>query len=125
MPNAKLVVGRNEKENERLFNLAQENDYLFLPTNELAGPTALGRGQFNEDLIKISCRITCRYCDLNGVQEAEILIKRGTVPFSLGSVPLERFCNSFDGDRPYKGGDSPYLLKVSPLDEDKFTSLRI
>ncbi|MDP2938184.1 MAG: hypothetical protein Q8N72_02930, partial [Candidatus Omnitrophota bacterium] len=29
---SKLVVGRNEKENERLLNLAREDDYLFMPT---------------------------------------------------------------------------------------------
>lgn len=73
---AKLVVGRNEKENERLVNLSQENDYLFFPSDELAGPTSLGRGSFNEGLIKLSCGITCRYCDLNGSDSAEIIYKK-------------------------------------------------
>lgn len=79
----KLIVGRNEKENERLVNLAKDNDYLFRP-QDIAGPTALGRGIFNEDLIELSSSIVCRYCDLNGRTTAEIAYKRiiegGTVP---------------------------------------------
>lgn len=72
----KLVVGRDEKENEELVKLAKEGDYLFFPTDELAGPTSLGRGVFDEELIKFSCGITCRYCDLNGKTIAEIIYKR-------------------------------------------------
>ncbi len=73
--NTKLVVGRNEKENERLLNLIKENDYLFMP-NQIAGPTALGRGSFNDEVIKLSCRIVCRYCDLDGQISAGIVYKR-------------------------------------------------
>jgi hypothetical protein len=99
----KLVVARDEKEGKELEELAQENDYLFMPNEELAGPTSLGRGKFNQDLINLSCRITCRYCDLNGDEEAVIIIKRGTVP-----------C-----------GDSPSFLKVSPISDTELKSFKI
>jgi len=72
---AKLVVGRNEKENEELALLAREGDYLFLPNEKLAGPTSLGRGKFSQELINFSCGITCRYCDLNS-EEAEIIYRK-------------------------------------------------
>ncbi len=72
----KIVVGRNEKENERLLNLARENDYLFMPTDKLAGPTSLGRGAFSEELIRLSCSITCRYCDFNGNTNIDIVYRR-------------------------------------------------
>jgi tRNA U34 2-thiouridine synthase MnmA/TrmU len=74
-PETKLVVGRDENENGQLANLAQENDYLFMPGEELAGPTSLGRGRFNEELIGLSCSITSRYCDLNGSNTADIFYK--------------------------------------------------
>jgi tRNA-uridine 2-sulfurtransferase len=75
--NTKLIVGRNEKENRRLEELAGEKDYLFMP-KDTAGPTALGRGEFSEELIKLSYEITRRYCDRNGKNEIEIVhfIKR-------------------------------------------------
>ncbi|MEW6102030.1 MAG: hypothetical protein AB1481_07060 [Candidatus Omnitrophota bacterium] len=68
---AKLIVGRNEQENEQLKNLAKDNDYLFMPL-DIAGPTALGRGEFNDELIGFSCGIVTRYCDLNGNINAKI-----------------------------------------------------
>lgn len=98
-PGAKLVVGRDEKENARLINLAKEDDYVFMPL-KVPGPTALGRGVFNEELIKLSSRITCRYCDLNGSINADIVYKK---------IPQEK-------DRRFK---------ASPIEEDKLVSLRI
>jgi tRNA U34 2-thiouridine synthase MnmA/TrmU len=71
----KLAVGRNEKENECLFNLARDDDYLFKPL-EIKGPTALGRGTFDKGLIKLSCSIVLRYCDLDGKNSADILYSR-------------------------------------------------
>jgi len=75
-PEAKLVVGRDEKENEQLVNSAKENDYLFYPNEELAGPVSVGRGVLNADLIRLACSITCRYCDLNGQTSADIIYRR-------------------------------------------------
>jgi len=99
-PNVKLVVGRNELENERLLNFTKDDDYLFMPLN-IPGPTALGRGIFNEKLIKLSCGITCRYCDLNGNINADIVYKKGTAP--EGGCPL----------------------RVSPIPEEKLIGFRI
>jgi len=73
---AKLVVGRDEKENEELALFAREGDYLFLPNEKLAGPTSLGRGKFSQELVKFACSITCRYCDLNAQEEAEIIYRK-------------------------------------------------
>lgn len=75
-PSAQLIVGRNDAQNCRVAQLAREGDYLFFPDENIAGPTALGRGEFNQDLIRLCCRITCSYCDLNGLPEADIIYKR-------------------------------------------------
>ncbi len=105
MQDAKLVVGRDEKENIELERLAQSGDHLFYPNEQLAGPTSLGRGHLNEELIKLSAQITCRYCDLNGATSAGIMyaVKAGTVS-----------C-----------GDSPRLLEVTPLSIPEVENLRL
>jgi tRNA U34 2-thiouridine synthase MnmA/TrmU len=72
---AKLIVGRNEKENQILVNLAQDNDYLFYPNEHLAGPTCLGRGEFNEGLFKISLGIASHYCDQDKTALGKIIFK--------------------------------------------------
>lgn len=95
----KLIVGRNEKENARLADLAGENDYLFMPY-EIAGPTALGRGEFSGELVKLSCSITCRYCDLNGNANTDIAYRRMS-------------------EKENK------VLRISPIEETRLLSLRI
>ena len=99
-PQAKLVVGRDEKENEKLLNLAKDNDYLFMPNGAIAGPTSLGRGKFNAESLKLCCSITCRYCDLNGATGTEIIGRK----------------------IPEKDNN---ILKVAVIEEAKLISLRI
>lgn len=73
--NVKLTVGRDKRENERLLTLAKENDYLF-DTYDIPGPVALGRGDFSEELIELSCGIVCYHSDLNGNQSAGIVYRK-------------------------------------------------
>ena len=58
---AKLAVGRNEKENNELEGLMKPEDCLFWP-QFLAGPTGLGRGAFDARLVELSMRIIAAYC---------------------------------------------------------------
>lgn len=68
---AKLVVGREHDENLRIEELAGENDYLLVARN-YPGPTTLGRGEFDEDLLQVAARITARYG--KGKTEPEVLV---------------------------------------------------
>lgn len=72
---ARLVVGRDEGENKLLVKLAQDNDYFFRPAH-INGPSAIGRGVFNSDLIGISCKIVARYCDRDGDSHATISYRK-------------------------------------------------
>jgi len=62
-PKTKLIVGRDEKENQKLLDMAREGDFIFEPLEEIRGPVALGRGEFLDEQIDLSCRIIGRYCD--------------------------------------------------------------
>jgi len=83
---AKLVVGRNEVENKRLLDLIEYEDYIFIPQN-IAGPTALGRGEFDDELLRLSCAIASRYCDLNGNNSADIVYKKNTQEDKVFKAP--------------------------------------
>jgi len=89
---AKLIVGRDEEENECLAGLSRENDYLFFPPLDLAGPTALGRGVFNEQLIKLSLGITCAYCDLNAKSVSKMIyrVMPGKEEYVFEVLPLSK-----------------------------------
>lgn len=87
---AKLVVGRNQQENEKIISLAGHEDFICMPTEELAGPTALGRGVFDAELISLSCGIVAHYCDLSGNKTAELILKKlsGQEEVALEATPL-------------------------------------
>ena len=57
---SKLVVGRDQKENEKLNKLAKRGD-LVLEPKDLPGPTGIGRGIINERIKKICTQIIARY----------------------------------------------------------------
>ena len=62
MPQAKLVVGRNKEENERLLKLAKRDDICFGPV-DVKGPIGIGRGDFSQEDTQKCVSIIARYCD--------------------------------------------------------------
>ncbi|MFA6384048.1 MAG: tRNA 4-thiouridine(8) synthase ThiI [Candidatus Omnitrophota bacterium] len=68
----RLIVGRDERDNRAIEQLAQPGDFIFCPSEEIAGPTALGRGIGSDEDIAACCGIVCRYCDLNGKPDTAI-----------------------------------------------------
>ncbi len=73
--NTKLVVGRNEQENNKLFSMVQPQDFL-LNSKNFKGPVSLLRIYNNSaredvkiveinNILDLASRITARYCDRN------------------------------------------------------------
>lgn len=80
-PGNKLIVGRDEKENNELLKLATSTDYIFEPV-EIAGPIAIGRGDFKtSDVFGLASQIISRYCDASEGQTIKInLTKKDSSP---------------------------------------------
>lgn len=70
-PGAKLVVGRNEQENNRLLNLAKDTDLCF-DSDEVPGPIGIGRGFFGNEDIHTAASIVARYSDIGPDQRLEV-----------------------------------------------------
>jgi tRNA U34 2-thiouridine synthase MnmA/TrmU len=60
----KLVVARNEEENEKLLNLLEDGDTTFMVTNQ-KGPLSVCRGEINQEQ-QLAAAITARYSDDKG-----------------------------------------------------------
>ncbi|MDP2928334.1 MAG: tRNA 4-thiouridine(8) synthase ThiI [Candidatus Omnitrophota bacterium] len=71
----RLVVGRDEGENNQLTQLARTGDYLFSPQKDLAGPTALARGLVNQEIILLSSQITSAYTDALGLEKIGVFYR--------------------------------------------------
>lgn len=97
-PSAKLAVGRNQADNDRITSLAGDGDYLFSSV-DIPGPVALGRGDFSPELRNLAASIVSRYCDLDGAPEAKIS------------------CTSFAGETG--------IIKAGPIAEEILAKMRI
>ncbi|MFH1836976.1 MAG: hypothetical protein ABH862_02510 [Candidatus Omnitrophota bacterium] len=75
-PEFKFVVGRNEKENDILKALAQEDDIILEAKEDISGPTCIGRGKASEKDIEIAAQITARYITLEQ-DEIDIAVQKG------------------------------------------------
>lgn len=64
-PGAKLVVGRDERDNAMIEACVREGDHLFQPLPEASGPSALGRGADldTEETRLLAGRLVARYFD--------------------------------------------------------------
>lgn len=95
----KLIVGRNEKENEKISTLANEKD-LLMDAKDVPGPIGLLRGEATADDLSVALRIVARYADKT---EGD-------------TVLMEHWAS---------GKDDRLLTEVKPLDKDKLEGLRI
>lgn len=73
----KVVVGRDEEENERMLNLARPED-LILKVANFSGPITLLRGQIAEELIHRAAAITARYSKAK--DEAKVKVSYRKLP---------------------------------------------
>ena len=90
---AKLIVGRHEKENNELFEIAREGTLCFYP-NQAAGPTAISSGEFDENNVNDACRMIARYSDKKEGGQVEVSYK--TLP--AGAVHSAFFAPMEDGE---------------------------
>ena len=79
-PELKLVVGRNEEENQKIQTFAQREDIL-LNLAHFPGPLALLRGEVNEGEIRNASGITARYSKVKETK-VEVIYKRMGEDFS-------------------------------------------
>lgn len=73
-PSALLMVGRNERENAGLESLRGGDEWLLRPL-DCAGPSAVGRGGFDGELLERAAALVARYSDrpADGAVEVEAI----------------------------------------------------
>lgn len=84
-PGAKLIVGRNEEENNKLSKLADADDISFWPSNR-NGPLGIGRGVFDKNLIDITSCIIAKYSDRQQADSQIEIGYSGNFTASPGSI---------------------------------------
>jgi tRNA U34 2-thiouridine synthase MnmA/TrmU len=74
-PKLKLVVGRNEEENQKIKTFSQDEDILF-KTFRYPGPLSLLRGEADGVEIERAASITVRYSKAKDLEKVEVTWKR-------------------------------------------------
>jgi tRNA-specific 2-thiouridylase len=70
-PHLKLVVGRNEEENQKIQTFSQEGDILF-KVSRYPGPLSLLRGEAEEGEVEKAAAITVRYSKAKDLGKVEV-----------------------------------------------------
>jgi tRNA-uridine 2-sulfurtransferase len=100
-PQLKLVVGRNEDENEKIQTFCRKEDTL-LRMVDYPGPLSLLRGEVDAEAIATAAGITLRYSKARDLANVEVLCRRareesGQIVLS-SSVPEERIKEMLIGE---------------------------
>ncbi|MHC5054215.1 MAG: hypothetical protein ACYTKD_05815 [Planctomycetota bacterium] len=101
-PEAKAVVGRDEKENARIASCAASEDALVDPL-VVTGPTTLVRGSIGRDEIALACGIAGSYA-APAWSEVEFEVRGGPLPGRIVVVALPREAIDERRARPLEPG---------------------
>ena len=85
-PHTRLIVGRDERENRILANLALETDVL-LEAEGGGSPLSILRGRVTDDLINLAAAITCRYSRERQNVHAKVRVRKGDSPDIESLIP--------------------------------------
>lgn len=86
----KLVVGRNQQENEMIKALVLPADIL-LEARDHMGPTSILRGKNNECHTEFAAQVTLRYSDAPKAHSSVVVIQKDDIKTEINSKPAEEF----------------------------------
>ncbi|MFH2013244.1 MAG: hypothetical protein ABIJ37_11210 [Pseudomonadota bacterium] len=73
-PKAKTIVGRNEKENKKIFSFLQKGDFTYKVLN-FPGPLTIVRGDLEDSLSELPASITAAYSKAKNEKEINVSYK--------------------------------------------------
>ncbi len=88
----KLIIGRNEQENNKIISLKQKNDVLFEPSN-VKGPVGLGVGNFSNENLIVSSKILASYCKDTYIVKIKISTDSKLQTIEVEKADIEQFIN--------------------------------
>lgn len=92
----KVVIGRNEKENQKINELSENDDYL-LWVEGFGSPLAIIRGDAEEKDIKLAASILIRYSDAKDLLEAKVAVSKNDKKYFIIAKPVNKTTISSEG----------------------------
>lgn len=72
-PPCKIIVGRDEKDNDKIESLAGEGDYI-LSVENVGSPVTLLTGDGSQDFISLAASLCARYSDAKHLQSVDVSV---------------------------------------------------
>jgi len=89
LPNsAKVIIGRNKKENSMLRTMAGDHD-IVLSVQNIPGPTALMLGPVNEEELIRAASLCARYGDVVNSAKVRVMVRLGKTQRVVQVVPAD------------------------------------
>lgn len=82
----KIIVGRNEQENDKIEQYRQEGQWLFEAT-DVGSPLTLLQGDLTEENTLLAASITARYCDAKYQESVEVEYNNGDASHKIFVAP--------------------------------------
>jgi len=84
---SKLIVGRNETENDKIERYVANGDWVF-EAKECGSPLTILKGDLNDANIALGAAITARYCDLKYTDQVTITYSRRDESHNITVAPV-------------------------------------
>lgn len=88
-PQTKLIVGRNQIENERMLAMRGEED-LLCEAESVPGPTVLATGEISPEIEELVTAVTVSYSDARGAIPTRVTLERKGVEWVQTAIPCPR-----------------------------------
>ncbi len=85
-PVCKVIVGRDEAENDAIESLFEEKDSL-LRVEGFGSPVTLGTGALTDEALKIAASLCARYSDAKNIAETEVTVRQANDTFKIRISP--------------------------------------
>ncbi|MFH1703893.1 MAG: hypothetical protein ABIB41_10795 [Nitrospirota bacterium] len=84
-PSCKIIIGRNNDENEKIWLLSEKG--YFLKVEGCGSPTVLVAGETTDEALKVAASLCARYSDAKNLSEVEIVAIKGNDTFTFRASP--------------------------------------
>ncbi len=98
-PDCKIIIGRNNEENETIKSLSDQDDYKLRVLNH-GSPLTVILGKATDDAIAFAASLCARYSDAKKLRDVNVSITKGEVGYTLTVQPaLEEVIDQYRIDK--------------------------
>ena len=87
-PRCKVIVGRDEDENNSLIAIA-ENKWTYVIAENCGSPVAVIKGEYNEDIIQTTAALCARYSNARALNVVDVGVYKGNDKFQMTVSPAK------------------------------------